>query len=508
METRCVHLLVSLILLTVARGQRIYHPRSVDEQLIEDGCKQNLDRPNDTETTVALIEYVNGSDSFFVFVSNTPNEDNYTEDCPTGSGESVTIKEYRQILFIFESGTCSDILFFVDNGNPVVCLYLIGGESFYIYYDIPVWLAATTLLVISLSAIASILLLVTHIIFSSLRTLPTKVIMNLALAFLAGDVCVIVVTVLLLLETDRSKIDIAVVVSFYFFYARFTWMALSGFEMCRNIYVGTKLRFDSEKKQRKLLFGYVVFGWIIAILPTVIVAVVHYEELEGKDKTRASHFGIGGYVITLFPVGLVMLFNVGIVVGVSVILHKARQWQTKVTDALAMQKSRRSTNFTRIFIIVLSVLGLTWSSVFVLYLDNTSDALLIVTSALNASQPIFVCAAFIGTKKILHKYMSLCGYKHKEVDVGKKRRSMFRSRRLLSYLFTDKDLALASFRFSRNRNKSGISQTSVLSTSRSAPSPQQTSDGSIPTPIDIQTSEVVISATNGSPDFMATETTV
>ena len=59
--------------------------------------------------------------------------------------------------------------------------------------------------------------------------------MNLAAAFLAGDVSYII-TSSLLLSNKVNSWRIGVIVESYFRYARFKWTALAGFEICCNIY--------------------------------------------------------------------------------------------------------------------------------------------------------------------------------------------------------------------------------------------------------------------------------
>ena len=340
--------------------------------------------------------------------------------------------------------------------------------------------------------VASVILLVTYIIFPSLQTLPSKLIMNLAVSFLAGDICVIVLAALALEGEDLSKLEIVGAVSFYFFIARFVWMALSGFEMCRTIYVGTKLRFDSETKRRRILLTYILFGWGVPLLPAIIMAVVHFENLEGKELGEASLFGIGGYVIVLVPVGIVILFNIGVVVFLSYILLRARRWQLKVSEAIASHKHK--SQFTRIYVVIISVLGLSWILLFVVYWDGvvTSDVVYIIHNILNSSQPTFVCIAFIGTKKIFRMYLSLCFTKSDNLDASTSTaRNQLKNRKLLSFLFSDKQLAksIPKFQFGRsNRMDSNMSVTSLSMVSHDSshslgtgqPPPTSTVSGSPP----------------------------
>ena len=473
-------------------AQEIYEP-GPNELEIQERCQQTLPHPENT--VVALIEYeaINKSTTdcqlaYCLFYTNATDEDNYTESCDVLRVTDQT----RPVIEIEESKTCHNVLFFVDGVNPVVCLYFIPSEAPTITI-VPLGPIVTTFVVTSIAVVASIILLVTYLIFASLRTLPSKLIMNLALSFLLGDICVIVQAGMAMEMVEFSKIEIVGVVSFYFFIARFIWMALAGFEMCRTIYVGTKLHFDSENKRRRILVTYILVGWMTPLLPAIIMAVVHFENLEGKEFGESSLFGIGGYVITLAPVGIVIIFNIGIILFLSYVLLRARRWQLKVSNAIASHK--RKSNFTRIFIIIISVLGLSWILLFVVYWDgvNDSNTVYIIYTILNASQPIFVCIAFVGTKKIIRKYLSLCSKKSDDLNVSTSTtRNQFRNRKLLSFLFTDKQLAesLPKFKFGQsNRNDSELSATSVSMISRdssqslntSQPPPTSNGDCSSPT---------------------------
>ena len=466
---------LSLILWTAVRGQTVYEPDRNDpnatyEVSVHDRCLETLEHPSDT--TVHLFQY-NISKfgiSFVLQSTNVTNTDHHTEDCADSVPDPSNLTgNIRPTMFILESLTCHDVLFY-NGSDPVVCLYQLGPS---ITINRPP--AITTLVLASLSVVASVLLLVTHIIFPSLRTLPSKVIMNLALSFLLGDICVIVQTSMALEieEFETLDFEIVAVVSFYFFFARFVWMALAGFEMCRTIHVGTQLRFDSEKKRLRIFIGYLLFGWLVPLIPTIIMAVVHFEDLENKDYGEGSLFGIGGYIITLLPVGVVIIFNLGIAVYLTYVLYMAHQWQVKVSSAIMAHK--RQTKFARIFLIIISILGFLWILTFLLFIDGVSNfvGIQVFVSILNTSQPIFVCIAFVFTKKIALKYLSLCSGAPEEDDTltttsnDKFRR--FRNRRLLSYLFTDRELAAAlpKYRFKRQqRNNSKISTTSVTMLSR------------------------------------------
>ena len=460
-----------------------YEPRTDEERGIERQCKQNL--PHPSNTFVALVEYESNPEQAFPGynqweVTYPDTVDSYRENCTIlyaflTEGPDQFVNETRPVILISESDTCHDVLFFTNETNPVVCLFIINPE---VVFEVHKDASIIVLFFTSLSIVASIVLLVTHLIFPSLQTNPSRVIMNLSTAFLLGDIFYIVQTSLTLDDPSQSSvIDPIVIVAYYFFYARFVWMALAGFEMCRTIHVGTQLRFNSASKRLKILIIYMVTGWSLPLVPTIIMAVVHFEELEKEDPGKPSLFGIGGLLVVLVPVIIILFFNVGIVVYLSYILHKAHQWQIKVTDAI--KSHRRKTNFSRIFVIILTLLGVTWILFFLIYIDgiNQSDAVQITTAVLNSLQPIVVSIAFLGTKKIFRKYKNLVSTKKDEEpsDISVLQNRFRRSnRRLMSFLFTDKELAEAVSKHShrphrfgwRSRTNSELSATSFSMFSR------------------------------------------
>ena len=453
-----------------AEGITDYMPTTPAHRDIEKDCQENLPHPKGTR--VALVEYEANPEGKFPgyhLVNVTyPNEGSpfREEDCSLlfNPPENATA-DPRPVILIYESSTCHDVLYF-EGQNPVVCLYIIPNNAT-VVVSTPLRPAIVALTLTCLSVIASAILLITHFIFPSLQTLPSKVVMNLATAFLLGDIFYIIQLSLLIHDATRliKEAQAIAVIAFYFFFARFLWMALSGFEMCRTIHVGTQLRFNSPQKRRQLFIIYLITGWSLPVIPTSIMAIVHYEKLE-SDFGESSLFGIGGYVVTLVPIGIVVLFNIGVVVYLTYVLYQARKWQVKVSSAIS--SNRRKTNFTRIFIIILSLLGVTWLALFLLYIDDvsTNESVQIIAGFFNTLQPIFVCVSFICTKKIYRKYKNLIsGKPDEEVTDTSTVQNRFRNRRLLSFLFTDKELenSVPKYRFGRSatRSDSKLSNTSV-----------------------------------------------
>ena len=337
----------------------------------------------------------------YEIVDPPPNGTDILQNCShsfvlLSDADNYTLLENGTAL-MFE-GNYYNVSFYESSSNssgPVICMDTPDNDP----SSSPLFLALH-LTVVSLSIISSIALLITYSLFRKLRTLPGKVIMNLAASFLAGDVSYVLMLVLL------SEAWFQILVG-YFFYARFMWMALAGFEICRNIYAGIQLTPDSERKKNKLLVAYILIGWGVPILPTIITAVVRYTS---SDPEIQKLFGFAGYVTYLVPIGLTVLFNAGAVIFLSIALRKAAVRQRQLNNAVA---KNHSTNYGRVFVIILTVLGLTWVSLFAVLTKTDNVILITIIRLVNASQPIFVCIAFIGTKKVIQEYLRLCGCRNK-----------------------------------------------------------------------------------------------
>ena len=331
----------------------------------------------------------------FEVIDSPPNGTDLLQNC----SQSFALLSDADNFTLLENGTT---LMFQGNYYNVTFYGYAGNSSGQVICVSPppktqssLPLVALLLTVVCLAIIASIALLITYSLFRKLRTLPGKVIMNLAAVFLAGDVGGLIILVVL----NEAWFQILVG---YFFYGRFMWMALAGFEICRNIYSGLRLTSDSTGKKNKFLVAYIIIGWGVPILPTIITAIVHYTS---TDPEMQRLFGFAGFITYFVPIGLTVLFNAGAVIFLSIVLHKAAVRQKQVNNVV---RKRHSTNYGRVFLTILTALGFTWISVFVALFCTHNEILVTIIMVINASQPIFVSVAFIGTKKVIKQYLRLC----------------------------------------------------------------------------------------------------
>ena len=325
-------------------------------------------------------------------------------------------------------------IYYYDNlSRPVICAYIINTSPVDLGFVLQarVGTIVTILVVTSVSIIHSAALLVTYTLFKEMRTLPGQVIMNLVTAFLVGDLIVVVLWSLFL---KLIFSDWIIIVQSYFFSARFVWMCLAGFEMCRHIHNGMRMKWDSKRRKQKLLISYLLIGWGVPLLLIIVMAATHFRS-EKNNSVIQRLFGIGGYFTVIIPIGITLLFNVGIVIFVSIIIRRTINRRSQYKALL-----RRGTpNFTRVFLIILTVLGFGWFFVFILFaiINEINNTVVIILVFLTATQPIFVTIAFLGTKKVIRKYLVLFGCKEEVVEpkIIQKKSAISR---VFSMLFSDR----------------------------------------------------------------------
>ena len=320
-----------------------------------------------------------------------------------------------------------------ERGRPVICQnppgQIVLNSTDELTYSERV-MFATIYVVSSLSIIASVIMLLTYSLFKKLRTLPGLVVMNLSLAFLLGDI-------MIQIRVGHEYHGIIVLPSLAlnqaFLLSRFAWMSLTGLEMCRSLYNGVKMNINSRAFQKWALLGiYMAIGWGIPVILTIIMATV---EDSSASKTVKSLLGIVGYLVFHVPIGISLLINVGVVVFISVVFWNASRRQRRLESSFKKQK----VNFLRLFLILLTVLGLVWILFFVLQVwEGAKDILAIhlIYIIFTAIQPVFVCIAFVGTKKVYRMYLVLL---HLRVEAD------FRSTRqgTLTSMYSERELQRA-----------------------------------------------------------------
>ena len=292
--------------------------------------------------------------------------------------------------------------------RPVICINLTNNGTLLVNATIvvtPLAFIVLTYIGSSLSILGSIAILLTYSIFRELRSLPSKILMNLATAFLVSD--------LLILLSSASPFTLEgtatmAILLHFFMLSRFSWMSLMAFESCRVFGLAVKLQSDISKKSKTiLLMAYLVIGWGLPLTITLITIIINYatdglvlygETSNGTVGPPWINHPPSAAVAFLAPIVLALLFNAAAFIASSVLLCKAA-----FSEQRSGSKNGANLRYFRVIVALFSVMGLTWLFGFLALIGQMSWAWYPFI-ILNSSQAMWIAATFLLTKKIIKLY--------------------------------------------------------------------------------------------------------
>ena len=322
----------------------------------------------------------------------------------------MRMREYRDIFRgIFYNVTLAIILFAV---NLVLSVMENGSENATAAdEEIP----PQVYFISFLSLLGCVAILLTYSLFKELRSLPGKILMNLASAILVASLF----TLSSLFVVDNVAVCRAVAVILHYTYtAEFIWMSVFSFEIARALHQANAVMIRTSAWMEKLGFlSYLVIGWgfpLLAIACTVAVNFIQpdYVRYGGPEKCEDSLpcpnrycfiTEIRGYIFAVFvPVGASLLFNFVAASFSGYVITRATVNRYK----LHMQQT---ISFIRIIALVLAITGVAYvlSAIFLaIYGMYGYTWPLYMFIALGTAQGFIVSAVFILKRRIFNLYRS------------------------------------------------------------------------------------------------------
>lgn len=255
------------------------------------------------------------------------------------------------------------------------------------------------------SILGSSVILLTYSLFKELRTLPSIILINLAVAFIVSDLFLVVGGSLSAPSTP-SCTAVAIILHL-FMLARFSWMPIMGFEMCRLFFMSIRLRKDNSKRTKvRLLAVYMLVGWSLPLIITTITIVtnyttqglVQYGEMEGEEDASARcwiNHSPSLVVAFIVPMGVALLCSMTLFVVAVFLLCKAS------TTSINSIKNQHGRNI-RVIIAAFATSGTTWLfGILAMFNQMWAWYPFIL---LNSSQALLIALAFLLTKKVLKLY--------------------------------------------------------------------------------------------------------
>ena len=258
----------------------------------------------------------------------------------------------------------------------------------------------------AMSIVGCVVLIITYLLFRELRTLPGKLLMNLAVAILASDIVLVgLLTIAHYIASQKYCVSIAIILHFTFL-SRFSWMSIIAFCLLLSFSRPFLSNYLSEaqkhKREKKIFMCAFAFGWLSPLLIVVVCVALEFSvDLIGYGKNSRCWITsrgalIGGFIV---PVYLSVLFNTACFVVTcwsifcSTLKHKALTGEGK---------SR-----VRVYISLGILMGLTWLFGFIAMSVNSVVPWYFFV-ALNSTQGLLLSVTFVCTKRNVSLFRALC----------------------------------------------------------------------------------------------------
>ena len=182
---------------------------------------------------------------------STPYSPTESINCTTIALDPEEYKDLGNSSVVFR-GEVTLIVGYDATGRPLVCVNfnrtgMVITSTSVTFVNYPAGFTELTYIGSSLSIIANILILITYSIFKESQTLPSKLLMNIVVAFLFGDVFLIISGIISQKRLPAQVCTSVSIMLHYFFLSRFSWMNVLGIEYVRTFILAIKLQISKSK---------------------------------------------------------------------------------------------------------------------------------------------------------------------------------------------------------------------------------------------------------------------
>ena len=327
---------------------------------------------------------------------------NSSSDCNVTIALSDGEFEYTEDNTVLFRGEVLEIQSNTSDGKPVICVNFTQNGTRARLYTYPPGYDIITFVGCSLSCVGCCLVLVTFCLFKELRTLPSKLLVNVTFTVLATNL----LTILTVSDGTSNYImcQAVAILLHLFMLSQFMWMTIMCAEVAHTFYLASRLlQSDSDRTSQKLVI-YSIFSWGI---PFVIVAtsvvldfctpnLVRYGRLDsGSCWITHLHSALAVYIA---PISISIVIQCVLFGVVGVFLCMSCKTKTAQVDG-------KSIPYSRIVFALFFATNILWLLGLMAVLVNTDWSWYPFT-ILQSSQGFIIFLGFFCTRKVLNFYVS------------------------------------------------------------------------------------------------------
>ena len=264
-----------------------------------------------------------------------------------------------------------------------------------------------TIFTFTLSLVSLAALIFTYMVFSELRRLPGKNLLNLAVSlFLAQLLWLLAVP-----ETKRPQFcTIITIIEHYLFLVTFTAMSVIAFHTKITLASKTLRRPSIESEDRKRFMIYSGFVWGVPLVFVSITTFLHFFKVYDAGYS-SEHERIACWItnrqaqefLFILPVGLLVFSNTAMFIYTITTIQSNKQ---KSRELYASGSKRHEQNTVRIYLKLSSLTGLTWIFGFLdILLDSAILSVLFVL--LTSLQGFYIALSFLINDRVVKLYRDL-----------------------------------------------------------------------------------------------------
>ena len=317
--------------------------------------------------------------------------------------------EYAGDNMVLFRGELEEIQFNTSQGQPVICVNFTQNgtvNATKIIHIYPIGHDYITYVGCSLSIIGCCLVILTFSLFKDMRTLPTKILVNVCSTILANNSLIILTSSP---ASDFPKFCEAIaIVNHFFSLAQFTWMTVMCAEVMYTFYLASRLIQVDPKQNRKRFVIYCLISWLIPLLIVSICITLNYTTADIINYGRENGIGSSScwindfnsaVVVFLVPIATATLLQSIIFIIICALLCLSRRNKGK--------DSARDNNppYFRILFALYVSSNIMWLFAFLALLIGSLWAWY-PFAVLQSSQGLVLFLGFFGTKKVFLLYFS------------------------------------------------------------------------------------------------------
>ena len=342
---------------------------------------------------------------------------NITVDCESTIALNDSEFEYAGDNTVLFHGELKEIQFNTSQGQPVICVNFTQNGTvnatrrIYIY---PIGYDYITYVGCSLSIIGCCLVILTFCLFKDLRTLPTKILVNITITMISNNI--LVITTASRAGSFIVLCEILAIFTHFFTLAQFIWMTVMCAEVAHTLYLASRLiKVDPNTNNRKFII-YCVLSWGTPLATVSICAVLNYftdnlikygRNLNMESNSCWINDFYSAVTVFLVPIVAAILLQSILFIVVCFFLFLSKKKKSSSRDGGASSRGSKTPYLRLLFALYFSS-NIMWLFAFfgVSIGQARADWVWYLFTVLQSLQGLVLFVVFFGTKKVLMLYVS------------------------------------------------------------------------------------------------------